>query len=193
MNTKYYFGLIVLMAFTALIFGFAGAIAGINYYQSRNQVTDNDRIKSLYDEEMAAKMSPATLKGMIDKKDDNYILVDLRSKEEYLAEHIVGAVSIPAVSLSEEQLLAEFKKLPTNKEIIVHCYSAYCALGRQVGQFLANNSIFVKELSIGWSEWKYYWGLWNPGEDPKVGKSYVVKENTNVISPPNCTQGKFGC
>lgn len=182
-----------LLGILACLIGFGGAVGGISWYQKSHQETINDRITNFYDDEMATLVSPANLRNLIDKKDTNYVLVDLRSKDEYDSEHMVTAINIPAVSLTSEQLLAEFKKIPRNKQIIVHCYSSACTLGRQVGQFLAHKGIYVKELDIGWSEWKYFWNLWNPGEDPSVGKTYVIKSNTKPGTPGVCTQGSFGC
>lgn len=178
----------------ALVSAFIGAGVGINWYISKNTKTTSDLVRNYYNDEMAAIISPVDVRALIDKKDSNYILVDLRTKPEYDTEHVVTAINIPAGSLNETQVLAEFNKLPKNKEIIVYCYSASCTLGRQVGQFLANKGIYVRDMDVGWSEWKYYWSLWNPGEDSKVGINYVVK-GIGSTAPANgvCTQGKFGC
>jgi rhodanese-related sulfurtransferase len=156
------------------------------------------RIKDHYETETSVLISPSTLRKRMDAKDQTFVLIDLRSKGEYDKEHIVGAVNIPAVSMTKEQIITAFKKLPKDKEIIVHCYSMVCMLGRQTGEVLAQNGIYVKELGIGWSEWKYYWGLWNPGEDPEKGKAYVVSSSEAEKNAPApliapCTEGEFGC
>ena len=91
--------------------------------------------------------------------------------------------------------MAAFKKLGTDKEIIVHCYSSYCTLGRQVGKALALNDIYVKEMTIGWSEWRYHWDLWNPGAKVEDGATYVVTGKADPTNTPviPCTVGEFGC
>lgn len=189
MVKKIIFGTLVL----CMLAGVLGAIVGIKIYKKIEEKKPS-LTKEYYDTENKVAVSPATLRKMIDEKDSSFILVDLRSKEEYNAEHIVGAVNIPAVTMNEDEIILAFKKLPQNKTAIVHCYSAYCMLGKQVGQVLANQGIEVKDLNIGWSEWKYFWNLWNPGEDPKMGLRYLEKGsgNTKVI-PGVCTNGKFGC
>lgn len=50
--------------------------------------------------------------GMILQKS---VVVDVRTKNEYDAEHIAGAISIPA-----EQLAARAKRLPKNKQIVIY-------------------------------------------------------------------------
>jgi rhodanese-related sulfurtransferase len=181
---------IILMCFLS---GLIGSVAGIKiykkYFEKQPSIT-----KEYFDTENKVLVSPATLRKMIDDKDTSYILVDLRSQPEYNVEHIIGAVNIPATTLDEAQILAAFKKLPQDKQILLQCYSAYCMLGRQVGQVLANHGIEVKDLAVGWSEWKYYWGLWNPGEDPKAGLKYLEKGTSDFNGlPPKCTGSTFGC
>lgn len=186
--------LIVFLAISvSLLSGLFGAKLGINWYQSKNIKTNDEMVKSYFNDEMAATVSPVDVRALIDKKDKNYVLVDLRSKIEYDNEHIISAINIPAASMNKDQLLTEFNKLPKDKEIIVYCYSAYCTLGRQVGQFLANKDIYIKDMNVGWSEWRYYWGLWNPGEDPKVGNNYIIKGTGTSAPAGSCIQGEFGC
>lgn len=185
---------IVLTIFLSFLFGFLGAFVAMRYIPQ----SPSDMIRDHYDSEMNVMISPSTLRKRMDAKDTSYILVDLRSKAEYDKEHIITAINIPAVSMSKEQIIEAFKKLPNNKEIIVHCYSMVCMLGRQTGQVLAAHNIFVKELGIGWSEWKYYWGLWNPGENPEKGKEYITTSSDAEKSIPAplmapCTAGEFGC
>lgn len=165
--------------------------AGISIY--KNNQPPKDYFKEYYDTENAVAVSPATLRKLIDDQDKNFVLVDLRSSNEYNSEHIIGAINIPAVNLDETGIVAEFKKIPKDKQIIMYCYSAYCMLARQVGQVLAKQNIQAKDLNIGWSEWKYYWGIWNPGEDPKAGLKYLEKGSGIKTVPNKCTTGPFGC
>lgn len=161
--------------------------------------SQNELRKDFYETEMSVSVSPATLKKWVDEKNSDYVLVDLRSVPEYEKEHFITAINIPAVSMNEKQLIESFKKLDLSKTVVVHCYSAYCTLGREVGETLSKNGIYVKELNVGWSELRYHWDLWNPGAKVTDGEKYIVKgpelkndkNSKNVITP--CTQGKFGC
>lgn len=179
-----------------LVAGLIGGFVGY-YLASHKPITQNERISNFYEDEMATVVSPTTLKKWIDDKDTNYILVDLRNATEYNASHFVTAINIPAVSLNTDQIIAAFIKLPKNKEVVIHCYSSYCTLGRQVGQALAEHGIYVHELSVGWSELMYHWDLWNPEAKVTDGASYIVKGSPipspkpGSISP--CVQGQYGC
>lgn len=104
----------------------------------------------------------------MDKGVNDYVLVDLRSSEEYEKEHIIGAVNIPAYKDKHtsaygdvERIVSEFSKLPKDKDIIVYCYSIPCMTGRKIGKMLAEHGIYVQHLGIGWNEWRHFWNLWN--------------------------------
>lgn len=152
----------------ALIIGaFAGAF-GAYLFLSFYQQSDEYFIKEFYSIENAVHVSPHGLRKMMDKGDESYILVDLRSAEEYEKEHIVGAVNIPAYKDKDhsdygavERIVGEFAKLPKDKDIIVYCYSIPCMTGRKIGKMLTEHDIYVKHLSIGWNDWRYDWNSWN--------------------------------
>lgn len=187
--------LFVLITLPLILCGIIGGLIGA-YVVRHSPSTAEERMTEYYQAEMATVVSPSALKKMIDAKSDAYILVDLRSEVEYNTEHFATAINIPAVSMNEDQLIEAFGKLDKSKEIIVHCYSAYCTLGRQVGETLANKNIFVKELTIGWSELRYHYDLWNPGAKPEDGEKYIIKGDPNTpqkLLPGPCVDGEFGC
>lgn len=186
------------VALISLIFGSLGAWLTLRMHASMQKpetsVANETLIADHYNSEMATMVSPTTLKRWIDAGEDAYILVDLRSQAEYAREHFKTAINIPAVSLNEAQLVAEFEKLPKDKPVIVHCYSAYCTLGRKVGQTLAKHNIYVQELTVGWSELRYHYDLWNPGANAADGEQYIIKGDPDSIPlPPPCVDGEFGC
>jgi len=173
----------------------AGIIGGFLFNAISN--SENNLVKEFYLTENAVRVSPHSLRVRMDRGDDSYILVDLRSQEEYEKEHIIGAINIPAyldpytASYDEERLVKEFSKLPKGKEIIVYCYSEPCMTGRKVGKILAENGIYVKHLGIGWNEWRYHWTDWNheiEWDQVKVedyiysGKDPGVPQKRDVVS-----------
>ncbi|MBI2656567.1 rhodanese-like domain-containing protein [Candidatus Woesearchaeota archaeon] len=190
----------------AVIFGaIAGALAS---FIILNFKTTNQLIKDFYLTENAVHVSPHSIRKAMDTGDKNFILVDLRSGQEYEKEHIIGAISIPAYKDPDtsaygdvERIVGEFSKLPKDKDIIVYCYSIPCMTGRKIGKMLAEHGIYVKHLGIGWNEWKYYWNLWNhehewnatkvqdytwSGKEPGTPK---IKINSQACP----IQGSFGC
>ena len=151
-----------------------GALIGatIMYFgMSTSKITDEDRIAEFYATETAVLVSPHGLRGKMDKGVETFVLVDVRSQEEYEEEHIIGAVSVPAYKDrytsaygDVERIVASFRELEglhPNKDLIVYCYSIPCMTGRKVGNMLAEHDIYVKELGVGWNEWRYDWTAWN--------------------------------
>ena len=186
-----------------------GAISGgiTTYIISNFQKESNDNlIKNFYDTETAVHVSPHGLRKNITDLGDTKILVDLRSHEEYETEHIIGAISIPAYKTPDESAYSEvdriveaFKVLPEDKEIIVYCYSMPCMTGRKIGKMLSDNGIYVKQLEIGWQEWRYYWNLWNHDGETKVNPAdYVISGSEpgefKGLGGSTCPiGGDFGC
>jgi len=74
---------------------FGGAATAFIIIRS-NSHDQNALIRDFYLTENAVHVSPHSLRKKMDDRQNDYILVDLRSQEEYEREHIAGAVSIPA-------------------------------------------------------------------------------------------------
>lgn len=68
-------------------------------------------------------LSASELKELIDSENDEYILIDVRSKSEYDSGHIPTAVNIPHTKIQEN-----IKKIPSDKLVIV-----YCKVGARAG------------------------------------------------------------
>lgn len=184
-----------------------GAVFGALQYAGRS---DASLVKEFYETENAVSISPHSLrKKMSSGETSGFMLVDLRSKEEYGKEHIVTAVNIPAykdpnTSAYDEvdRIVGAFRELEKNnpgKEIIMYCYSMPCMTSRKIGKMLAENDIYAKHLNIGWNEWRYYWNLWNHDSEPSTNAlDYVVSGSepgapkTGTLPPP-CGEGEFGC
>ena len=178
---------------------------------SEKDYSENNLIKNYYATESVVSVSPHGLRKDMGKGLGDFILVDLRSKEEYEKEHIAGAVNIPAYSDPDtsaygdkERIVKSFSELDENKDIIVYCYSTPCMTGRKIGKLLADNDIYVKHLGIGWNEWRYFWNTWNHEhewditnvDDYVSGGSLPGKVNIDGedINPDACSiDGDFGC
>lgn len=193
-----------------IISAVVGALIGgaVTFILQNFQKTGNrDLIKEFYEVENAVHVSPHGLRKKMSKGEiDDYILVDLRSLQEYEKEHIVTAINIPAYKDPDtsaydekERILKAFQSLPKDKEIIIYCYSMPCMTGRKIGKFLAENEIYVKHLGIGWNEWRYFWNLWNhDSEIPTKPEDYVVSGKEPGLPkaselPSPCGEGEFSC
>ena len=76
-------------------------------------------------------------------------MLDVRPKEEYMAGHIAGAVSIP---LSELQ--RRLKDLPRHQEIVAYCRGPYCVLAIKAVEMLRKKGFRAIRLEDGVPDWR---------------------------------------
>ena len=91
--------------------------------------------------------TPHTLKHDLEKK--RVFLLDVRDRESFNGEHIVGATNIPMTELPQN-----YKNLPKDKTLVTYCWNITCALAPKAALELAEKGFAVQELSGGIEEWK---------------------------------------
>ena len=197
--------IVLLLAF---LLGIVGGVLGNLITAKLATTSEQDLIKEFYAVETAVHVSPHGLRKHMAKGDRSFILVDLRSQEEYEREHIIGAINIPAYKTPDEsaygdveRIVSELAKLPKDKDLIVYCYSMPCMTGRKIGKMLSERGIYVQHLGIGWNEWRYHWTLWNHEHEWELVKveDYITqgKEPGQIKTglPANACpiEGDFGC
>lgn len=168
------------------------------------EVTAEDKIAAYYANSAATLVSPHNIRERMSHAKSDFVLVDVRASEDYEREHVVTAVNIDT-GRDLDTVLADFKQVieeNPGKEIIIYCYSAACMNGRKAGNFLADNDVFVKEMTIGWNEWRYGWEMWNydtEWEEVKV-EDFVVSGNEPGVVPdyaisiePCSIEGELSC
>ncbi len=138
----------------------AVGMAGAFHLVMPSEPTVTELQAEFYAEEAATHVSPHSIRERMDKGDDSFILVDVRAVEDYEREHIIGAINIDTGQPLKDTLEA-FRSLPADKQVIIYCYSTACMNGRKAGNFLAENGIYVQEMTVGWNEWRYGWEMWN--------------------------------
>src|SRR3989338_11342507 len=119
-----------------IISAIVGAVAGggMVFLFDFKKETKEDRIKEFYEIENAVHISPHSVRQKISKGQvESFVLVDLRSQEEYEKEHVITAVNIPAYKDSntsaydeKDRIIGAFRALPKDKDVIVYCYSTPC-------------------------------------------------------------------
>ena len=168
-------------------------------------------IYDYYTDETATMVSPHSIRKRMVSGTDNFVLVDVRSAEEYEREHIVGALSVPAyvdkensANTDTERVIENFKQIITDnpsKEVIIYCYSSSCMTGRKIGKALADAGVYVKEMTIGWNEWRFFWKQWNyPHEWEDINPADYVATGTepgtfagDTLIVPCDIDNEFGC
>ena len=172
--------------------------------------SQEELIQEFYDVETATHVSPHHIRKHIAQGDNSFILIDLRSEQEYADEHIIGAVNVPAYKDPDTSAYGDVERIVTtvrelkeqnpDKDLIVYCYSIPCMTGRKIGKLLADNNIYVKHLGVGWNEWRYHWELWNhPHEWEQTNVLDFVSngtepgEYTGEMDIAPCIDGQLGC
>jgi len=202
---------LIIFALLAGVIGGVVASAFFSVLEQPDELTTEDRIAEFYATETAVLVSPHHLRKGMDKGAQDFVLVDVRSNEEYVENHIIGAVSIPAYENryhsaydQVERIVSGFEKIQAEnpgKDIIVYCYSIPCMSGRKVGKMLADHGIYVKELGVGWNEWRHFWTLWNHEHEWDVTNpdDYIINGTEPgfpllQLNNTGCkVEGEFGC
>jgi rhodanese-related sulfurtransferase/predicted transcriptional regulator len=81
--------------------------------------------------------------------DDGALLLDVRSRQDYAAGHIPGAVNIPA-----EELVRHLAELPRGQAIVAYCGGRYCVLSRQAVALLRARGFEAQRLGDGFPAWQ---------------------------------------
>lgn len=201
----------ILLFATVFIIALVGGSLGTLFTMRFSKTSQNDLIADYYATENAVHVSPHSLRKDISQGKDTFVLVDLRSQEEYEKEHIIGAVNIPAYKDKDtsdygavDRIVSSFQELKSEnpgKNIIVYCYSTPCMTGRKVGAMLADKGIYAKHLGIGWNEWRYQWNAWNHEHEWNITdvENYIAQgSEPGFYNGTNYTKGcpavgGFGC
>ncbi len=163
-----------------------GVLIAIPIFALLQGLAQPNLVKEYYDTENAVSMSPQDVISHLEKGNDSFILVDLRTMEEYENGHFVTSVNIPAGTMSSQEVVSAFSSLSRDKPPVTYCYSSYCMLSRNVGKLLSDNGMYVKHLTAGWYEIsRDYPGFIVNGAGPGA---YAPSG-----SGPVCSIGEIGC
>lgn len=94
------------------------------------------------------EMTPYSLKNHRDKGTKEYVVLDVRTAEDFAKGHIPGALSIPLMDLP-----AKLATLPKDKTIVTYCGNITCALAPKAALKLAQAGFKVMELFGGFATW----------------------------------------
>ncbi len=87
------------------------------------------------------------LRGKV--KRGEILLLDVRPREEYIAGHFPGAISLPVKELEEK-----INSLPIDQDVIAYCRGPNCVLSQGAVEILRKNGIAAYRLSQGVVEWQ---------------------------------------
>lgn len=81
--------------------------------------------------------------------DQDTLILDVRTEQEYAAGHVPGAMSLPLAELS-----AKLTELPANAEIIAYCQGPYCVASPGAVRFLREHGFQARPLDGGFARWR---------------------------------------
>jgi len=117
------------------------------------------------------KFDPVVLAGKIKKGDSDYVLIDLRSQEEYDDGHITSAISVPVYgtellktdgTIDAGMVKEAFRGKLDKKIAVLYGHSAYSSFPYEVAAVLDRGGRKVKVLGLGWNEWAHFKASWVP-------------------------------
>jgi rhodanese-related sulfurtransferase len=91
-------------------------------------------------------------------------LIDVRPREEYVAGHIPGAISIPLAELG-----TRLRTLPKRRDIVAYCRGPYCVMALDAVDLLRRKGFRAHRMEHGVSEWRAQGWRVDTGEDRHAG------------------------
>jgi rhodanese-related sulfurtransferase len=87
-------------------------------------------------------------------------VIDVRPREEYVAAHIPGAISLPLAELPKR-----LHELPKRREVVAYCRGPYCVMALDAVALLRRKGFRARRLEQGVSEWRARGWRVDSGED----------------------------
>jgi len=76
-------------------------------------------------------------------------VIDVRPREEYLAGHLPGAISIPLADVKKR-----LRDLPRTRDIVAYCRGPYCVMALDAAELLRKKGFRAHRLELGVPEWR---------------------------------------
>jgi rhodanese-related sulfurtransferase/DNA-binding transcriptional ArsR family regulator len=92
--------------------------------------------------------------------DGEVTLIDVRPREEYVAGHIPGAISVPIAELTTR--VNEFRK---RRDVVAYCRGPYCVMALDAVDLLRRKGFRAQRLEQGVAEWRARGWRVESGED----------------------------
>jgi rhodanese-related sulfurtransferase len=90
-------------------------------------------------------------------------LIDVRPREEYVAGHIPGAISVPLTDLKKH-----LGRLPKGRDIVAYCRGPYCVMALDAVEVLRRKGFRAHRMEDGVAEWRAR-GSRIAGADREIG------------------------
>jgi rhodanese-related sulfurtransferase/DNA-binding transcriptional ArsR family regulator len=96
------------------------------------------------------ELEPVSREELSDRVRDGRVeVIDVRPRQEYLAGHIPGALSVPV-----DELDRRLPKLSARKDIVAYCRGPYCVMAYEAVAKLRASGRRARRLVDGFPEWR---------------------------------------
>jgi DNA-binding transcriptional ArsR family regulator/rhodanese-related sulfurtransferase len=130
---------------------------------ARERLAEVDRITRLYFDS-PSDLEPVDIEELRRRLETGEVTVlDVRPREEYLAGHIPGAVSMPIDEL--ERRLAE---VPRGRPVIAYCRGPFCVFASGAVETLRARGFSARRMTSGVPEWRLAANPVATGEDGRA-------------------------
>jgi ArsR family transcriptional regulator len=94
-------------------------------------------------------LEPVSMGDLMQRLRDGLVtVIDVRPEDEFAGGHVPGALNIPL-----EELEAQLKELPEDREIIAYCRGPYCMLAFEAVTRLRREGRQARRMKDGFPEW----------------------------------------
>ena len=91
-------------------------------------------------------------------------LIDVRPREEYVAAHIPGAISVPLAEVGKR-----VRELPKRRDVVAYCRGPYCVMALDAVDLLRRKCFRAHRLEQGVPEWRAQGWRVETGADRHAG------------------------
>lgn len=101
-------------------------------------------------QKLSCETDPSDVYADIQNKKNDFTFVDVRSPKVYKQAHAQGAINIPHINMTEEEMAV----FPKNRIFVVYCWGPGCNGATKAAFKLSGLGFLVKEMIGGIEYWK---------------------------------------
>ena len=114
----------------------------------KSKLNDPAKASEYFRAKMEFTTGPMELSHMLEQRNRNINIVDVRASDDYAKGHIPGALSLP------QERWDSLEEMSWDKMHIFYCYTQQCHLAAQACVKFASRGYPVMELEGGFAAWK---------------------------------------
>ena len=108
-----------------------------------------DTLAELRERSSVEELAPVTVDRLVELlRDNEVIVIDVRSVADYARGHIPGAISLPI-----QQLADRLDELPGDDTIVAYCQGPYCVSSPNAVRLMRKTGHKASVLTGGWAAW----------------------------------------